>query len=651
MYNRVPRGGKALKAPKDGNARVARGQAHAHDARPLVPLALGALGVVYGDIGTSPLYAMRECFSGVHSLTPDPLHVYAVLSLIFWSLILIISVKYCALVLRADNRGEGGILALLALIRPESRERPGRTATVLIATALLGAALLYGDGMITPAISVLSAVEGLAVTARPLAQYVVPLTILILFVLFGFQRHGTERIARIFGPVTLLWFVSIALVGIHSIWLDPQILWALDPRWAVRFFVHDGFAAFLILGSVFLAVTGGEALYADMGHFGRTPIRAAWFTVVLPALLLNYFGQGALLLRDPRAVENPFYLMVPEVVRIPMLVVATAAACIASQAVISGAFSLTRAAVQLGYLPRVEIRHTSDKEIGQIFIPEVNMLLLIASVGLVLFFQEAGNLAGAYGIAVAITMTSTTMLIFFVMWRLWHWRLPWAIAVAGAFLLIDLAFLVSNFAKILHGGWFPLLIGVLGFTVMSTWRRGRELLAQRLEESSMRMQELLSRLAKNPPQRVAGTAIFMTATSSGVPSSLLQNLRHNRVLHERVVLLTMQFNEVPRVPVKERIELYLLEKRFYRVIAHYGFQEEPNVLEVLELCRSHHLHVDLDSATFFLAHESLLATHRPGMALWRERLFAILYRNASRPTAAFHIPPGRVVEMGAQIEL
>jgi KUP system potassium uptake protein len=630
---------------------VARGHAQDRTHRPLIPVALGALGVVYGDIGTSPLYAMRECFSGLHGLTPEPLHVYAVLSLIFWSLVLVISVKYCAVVLRADNRGEGGILALLALIRPESRERPGRTAAFLVVAALLGAALLYGDGMITPAMSVLAAVEGLAVTARPLAQYTVPLTLGILFVLFSFQRHGTHRIGRVFGPIILLWFVTLGALGLNSILHGPEILWALDPRWAVRFFVHDGLAAALILGSVFLVVTGGEALYADMGHFGRLPIQAAWFWVVLPSLLLNYFGQGALLLRDPLAVENPFYLMAPEWLRAPLLVLALAAAVIASQAVISGAFSLTRQAVQLGYLPRVEVRHTSAREIGQIYIPEVNVMLLLASMGLVLFFQESGNLAGAYGIAVALTMTSTTLLLYFVIRRLWHWSLPVAVAVVGIFLIVDLVFLASNFAKILHGGWFPLLVGILGYTVMSTWRRGRELLAQRLEESSMKMPDLLHRLAKNPPQRVAGTAIFMTATASGVPSPLLQNLRHNRVLHERVVLLTMQFDEVPRVTMKERIELYLLEKRFYRVVAHYGFMEEPNVQEVLDLCRSHHLHVDLDSTTFFLAHESLLATHRPGMALWRERLFAALYRNASRPTAAFHIPPGRVVELGTQIEL
>jgi KUP system potassium uptake protein len=619
--------------------------------RPLVPLALGALGVVYGDIGTSPLYAMRECFSGPHGLVPEPLEVYGVLSLIFWSLVLVISIKYCAIVLRADNRGEGGILALLALIRPESRERPGRTSAFLVVAALLGAALLYGDGMITPAISVLSAVEGLAVTARPLARYVVPITLVILFALFSVQRHGTHRITRVFGPVILLWFLTIASLGLISIFHEPEILWAFDPRWAVRLFVHDGMAAALILGSVFLVVTGGEALYADMGHVGRFPIRLTWFAIVLPSLLLNYFGQGALLLRDRSAVENPFYLLAPEWLRAPLLVLALAAATIASQAVISGAFSLTRQAVQLGYLPRVEVRHTSAKEIGQIYIPEINIVLLLASMGLVLFFRKSGNLAGAYGIAVALTMMSTTMLIYFVMRRLWHWSLPVALGVAGTFMTIDLIFTASNFAKILHGGWFPLLVGVVGYTVMSTWRRGRELLAQRLEEASMKMQDLLQRLAKNPPQRVAGTAVFMTATASGVPSPLLQNLRHNRVLHERVVLLTMVFDEVPRVPVKERIELYLLEKRFYRVIAHYGFMEEPNVLEVLELCRSHHLHVDLDSTTFFLAHESLLATHRPGMALWRERIFAVLYRNASRPTAAFNIPPGRVVELGTQIEL
>jgi KUP system potassium uptake protein len=630
---------------------VVRPHAHEQGRRPLGWLALGALGVVYGDIGTSPLYAMRECFHGVHAIAPDPPHVYGILSLITWSLILVISVKYLALVLRADNRGEGGILALVALLRPESRDRRGAWVPVLAVLGLFGAALLYGDGMITPAISVLAAAEGLTtISARGLQPFVLPLTLGTLVALFLFQRHGTHRIASVFGPIMLVWFSVLAALGVHGIVAEPHILGALDPRWAVRFFAAEGLTGILVLGSVFLVVTGGEALYADMGHFGKRPIRVAWFALVLPALLLNYFGQGALLLRDATAVENPFYMLAPEWGRLPLVVLATAATIVASQAVISGAFSLTRQAVQLGYLPRVEIRHTSAQEIGQIYIPEVNMLLLVASVSLVLGFRSTSALAAAYGLAVTIDMAITTLLMFFVM-RLWRWSLPVAAGVTGALLTMDLAFLSSNAAKVVHGGWFPLLVGTAGYLIMSTWRKGRELLSQRLRDASMPMSELLARLAKNPPQRVAGTAVFMSAAPSGVPPPLLQNLRHNRVLHERVVLLTIVFDEVPRVPEKERIELYLLEKRFYRVIAHYGFKEEPNVLRILELCRAHHLDVDLESTTFFLARESLLATERPGMALWRERLFALLTRNAWRPTAAFRIPAGRVVELGTQIEL
>jgi KUP system potassium uptake protein len=626
-------------------------RAQAAAPRPLARLALGALGVVYGDIGTSPLYALRECFQGEHGLAPEPLNVYGVLSLVFWSLVLVISVKYLAFVLRADNRGEGGILALLALLRPDPRARPGALASALPVAGLFGAALLYGDGMITPAISVLSAVEGLAVSAHGLARFVVPATLLILFLLFFFQRHGTDRIARVFGPVTLVWFVVIAAIGVRSILIEPRILGALDPRWAVRYFAAEGWGGTLVLGAVFLVVTGGEALYADMGHFGRAPIRLAWFAVVLPALLLNYLGQGAAILRDAATAESPFYLMAPEWGRLPLVVLATVATCIASQAVISGAFSLTRQAVQLGYLPRVEIRHTSAHEIGQIYIPEVNGLLLLSSMGLVVFFGSSGALAAAYGVAVTTTMTITTVLLFFAMRRLWHWSLPLAVGVTGAFLAVDVAFLGSNLLKVTHGGWFPLLVGAAGFVVMSTWRRGRELLSKRLSDASMPMSDLLVRLAKNPPPRVPGTAIFLSGTSSGVPPPLLQNLRHNRVLHERVVLLTIVFDEVPRVPDKEKIELVLLEKRFYRVIAHHGFMEEPNVMRILELCRPHHLDVDVESTTFFLGTETFLPTDRPGMALWREHLFALLSRNASRPTAAFHIPPSRVVELGTQIEL
>ena len=638
MYRRVPQ-----------NDRATRGQDRTH--RALAPLALGALGVVYGDIGTSPLYAVRECFNPAHGMAPDPRHIYGILSMIFWSLILVISVKYLAVVLQADNRGEGGILALLALVRPESRERPSKLGSAMVMAGLFGAALLYGDGMLTPAVTVLSAIEGLAVSARPLAPYVLPITLVILFLLFFFQRHGTERIARVFGPFTLLWFLVIGVLGAHSVVRTPGILHALDPTWAVRFFGEEGLEGVLILGAVFLVVTGGEALYADMGHFGRAPIRLAWFAVVLPCLALNYFGQGALLLRDPTAIENPFYLLAPEWARLPLVGLATAASAIASQAVISGSFSLTRQAVQLGYLPRVEIRHTSPREIGQIYIPRVNVVLMLCSMGLVLFFQSSSALTWAYGVAVALTMTITTLLLYMVMRGKWRWSLPLALGTAGVFLCIDLAFLSSNLAKVFHGGWFPLVVGIVGYVVMATWRRGRELVSQVLHDTSMPMSDLLARLAKNPPQRVAGTAVFLSATPSGVPPPLLQNLRHNRVLHERVVLLTLVFEEVPRVPEKERIELYLLEKRFYRVIAHYGFMEEPNVLEVLEKCRSHHLHIDLDSTTFFLARESLLATDKPGMALWRERMFATLSRNASRATAAFHIPPGRVIELGTQIEL
>lgn len=621
------------------------GQAQVHGRR-LVSRMLGALGIVYGDIGTSPLYAMRECFHGPHAVLPTAANVLGVLSVICWALILIIAVKYLVFVMRADNRGEGGILALIALIRQRRGEQG-----ILIGLGLFGAALFYGDGMITPAISVLSAVEGLKVATPVLSSYVIPATVLILVGLFLVQHHGTAQVGAIFGPVLVVWFLTIGFVGLAQIVQTPGVLVALNPLYAVRFFLNNGASGFLVLGAAFLAVTGGEALYADMGHFGRHPIRLSWFWFVLPALLLNYFGQGALLLREPAAAENLFYHTAPSWSLYLLVPLATMATVIASQAVISGAFSLTYQAAQLGYSPRMHIQHTSDQEIGQIYLPGINWMLMLTCIGLVIGFESSSNLAAAYGIAVTTTMVITTLLLSVVARAIWGWgRLTTGVFLTF-FLSIDLAFFGANLLKILHGGWFPLVVAAVVFALMTTWRQGRHLLAQRLETGTKRVQDLLQDVTVHPPQRVPGTAVFMSRSLDRTPAALLLNLRHNKALHERVVLLTVVTADIPHVPIAERLTLEKPGDEFYCLVIHYGFMEDHDVPAALNQAKALGLILEPEETTYFLGRETLFATAKPGMALWREKLFALMTRNARSATDFFRLPPERVLELGAQIEL
>ena len=634
----------------DASARPApRGKA-------LAILSLTALGVVYGDIGTSPLYALKECFSGPHGLPPTRENVLGVLSLIFWSLNFIISFKYVAIMLRADNRGEGGILALLALLRPMAIIRGSRWALVM--AGIFGAALLYGDGIITPAISVLGAVEGLSIATHALEPYVVGISIAIIMALFLVQRFGTDGVGRIFGPVTTLWFVCIAALGVYGIWNEPTVLRAINPMYMIDFFIRDGMAGFLILAAVVLVVTGGEALYADMGHFGKRPIRIAWFAIVLPALLLNYFGQGALLLQNPEARINPFYLLVPSWALYPMVVVATSAAVVASQALISGAFSLTRQAIQLGYCPRVTIVHTSHKEQGQIYIPEVNYALMFACVGLVLAFRSSSNLAATYGVAVTGTMTMTTILFMAVARERWHWDWWRVLAIGGVILAVDLAFLIANLVKIPDGGWFPLVVAGLVFVLMSTWKRGRFFLTQALKESSLPLMDVVKDVERRRVYRVPGTAVFMTSDPEGAPPVLLHHLKHNKVLHEKVILMSIQSEEIPQVAEKDRVDFKELGNGFYQVIANYGFMESPDVPAVLQALALKGDAMDLGGltvkvmeTTFYLGRETLLSTGPAKMSGWRKKLFIVMTRNAQSATTFFNLPPNRVVEMGAQIQL
>ncbi|HEX9943273.1 MAG TPA: potassium transporter Kup [Thermoanaerobaculia bacterium] len=623
------------------------------DLRRLLGLSLGALGVVYGDIGTSPLYALRECFHGEHAVPPSHDNVLGVLSLVFWSLIVIISIKYVVFVMRADNRGEGGVLALMSLVPPRLREVRGGH-WILVALGLFGAALLYGDGMITPAISVLSAVEGLEVATPFFNPYVVPITLVILLVLFLIQKRGTAGIGALFGPVMILWFLTLAVLGVFWIVRVPSVLSAVTPWHGVRFFLDNRWSGFLVLGSVFLVVTGGESLYVDMGHFGRRPIRMTWFLIVLPALVLNYFGQGAMLVTHPDAAENPFFELTRRLapgLLYPMVVLATAAAIIASQAVISGAFSLTRQAVQLGYIPRIEIVHTSGQEIGQIYIPSINWLLMLSTFGLVLGFQQSTNLAAAYGVAVTGAMIITTTLATVVALRRWGWKLGLVAPVAAIFFFVDSSFFSANIIKVPDGGWFPLLVGVVVYTLMSTWKKGRQILVERLQEDALPFEQFVASVKPDMPPRVPGTAVFMSRDPQGTPTALLHNLKHNKVLHSKVILLTMQTEEVPAVPPEERLEVEPLGKEFYRVIAHYGFMETPGVPEVLKLLKETGLELDEMTTTFFLSRENLIPSRKPGMALWRETLFAAMTRNAQRPPEFFHIPVNRVVELGMQVQL
>lgn len=628
------------------------GEAQSTAKHRLLVLALGALGVVYGDIGTSPLYALRTCFSPHGGVAPTHDNVLGLLSLIFWSLILIVSVKYIAFVMRTDNRGEGGILALLALTFPE-RERIASTKALwlLIAAGVFGAALLYGDGLITPAITVLGAVEGLEVVTPHLKPYVVPLTILILVGIFSVQRVGTGSVGKIFGWVMLAWFITIAALGLKQVFRVPEVWLAINPGYAVQFFQANGFAGFHQLGAVFLVLTGAEALYADMGHFGKRPIRAAWFSLVLPALFLNYLGQGALVLENPETASNPFFRLAPSWALYPLVALATAAAVIASQALISGSFSLTMQAVQLGYVPRVAIEHTSSSERGQIYIPWINWGLMLACIGLVLGFRSSDNLAAAYGIAVVLTMIITTLLLFFAARRLWNWK-PWqAGLLCGVFLTAELAFLGANLAKISHGGWFPLVVGAIGFTLMSTWKTGRQRLRLRLLKSLLPIEDFLKDVQESNPTRVPGTAVFLAGNPDGTPAALIHNFKHNKVIHKRVVLLTILTEEIPYVEPERRITVASLGQEFHRVIGRYGFMEEPNAQEILKLCKPLGLNFREMETTFFLSRETIIPSERRGLARWRKKLFALMARNSQPANAYFRLPPNRVVELGLQIEI
>jgi KUP system potassium uptake protein len=616
----------------------------------LAALSLAALGVVYGDIGTSPIYAMRESLHGVHGVDATQANVLGLLSLILWALVLVISIKYLVFVMRADNGGEGGMIALTALVTPAS-PKARRRHTVLVLVGLFGASLLYGDGMITPAISVLSAVEGLEVATPVFRPYVIPITIAILVGLFLVQRRGTAKIGAIFGPVMLLWFATLGMLGAVHLVRHPQVLAAVNPVYAVQFFVHNGWHGYLVLGSVFLAVTGGEALYADMGHFGVKPIRLTWFGYVLPALLLNYFGQGALVLTDPTAAEHPFFRLAPDWAMLPLVGLTTLATVIASQAVISGAFSLTRQAVQLGYLPRMDIEHTSETHIGQIYIPGLNRILMIACIGLVIGFRSSSNLAAAYGVAVTTDMVFTSILFAVVARRRWSWSLPAVLALATTFLVVDLGFWGASLLKIPSGGWFPLVIAALVFTLMTTWNTGRAILADRIGERSAPLETFLEGIRATPPVRVPGTALYLTRDPTVAPHPLVQNLLHNKVLHERVIILAMHTITTARVDPGHRVQLEALPGNVYRVIARHGFTEDPEVPSVLKQLAAQGLDVDPAQTSFFLGRETLLATDRPGMAIWREKLFAALSRNARRATKYFRLPSDRVVELGAEIEL
>ncbi|GHE06037.1 putative potassium transport system protein kup 1 [Allgaiera indica] len=614
----------------------------------IASLSLAALGIVYGDIGTSPLYAFRQALT---SVTVEDGAILGILSMIVWALVIVVSLKYLLLVMRADNKGEGGILALLALLHPwRGTETPGKSR--LIVVGLFGAALLYGDGMITPAISVLSAVEGVETITSGITPYVVPVTVVILLLLFMVQSRGTASVGGLFGPVTLVWFVVIGLLGLAQIVQNPVVLKALSPSYAIVFAASTPATAMEVLGAVFLVVTGSEALYADMGHFGRTPIRLAWFICVFPCLILNYFGQGALVLGDPAHAAHPFYSLAPGWFRIPLVILATAATVIASQAVISGAFSLTRQAVQLGQFPRVHIKQTSAEETGQIYVPAVNVILALATIGLVISFRSSDNLAGAYGIAVSTTMVITTFLTYYVMEYRWKWDRWLVVAITVGLTVIDGMFLAANSLKIFNGGWFPLGVGGVIFFLISTWAGGRKLLNARLIEDNGRMRDFLTELKAKPVVRVPGTAVFLTASAPRVPPSLKHQLKHIPVLHERVILLTVCIEEVPRVGAQDRLKIEDLGQNFLRMTLHYGFMQSPNVPVALRLASETERELDLERVTYFLGRETIIASDKvPGMALWREKLFGFLSRNSLGATTFYNLPPERVVELGIQVQI
>lgn len=625
-----------------------------HDSRQdgTAVLALAALGVVYGDIGTSPLYAIKEVFGNPHHpvpITPD--NVLGILSLVFWSLMIVVSLKYVVLILRADNKGEGGIMALMARVLAD-KSLTGGTRRAVLMLGLFGAALFYGDGLITPAISVLSAVEGLEVATPAFAAYIVPVTIGILVGLFAIQRHGTARIGASFGPITTIWFIVLAALGVVQIAGNPAVLAALWPGHALTFLVTNPYLGFLAMGSVFLALTGAEALYADMGHFGRRPIQLAWFGLVLPALLLNYFGQGALLLADPQAIQNPFYLMAPDWFLLPLVGLATAATVIASQAVISGVYSITQQTIQLGFAPRMDLLHTSSSQIGQIYMPGVNWLMLGGVVALVLAFKSSTNLAAAYGIAVTGTMIITTLFAYLVARHQWGWRRSLAVPVFGALLLLDLTFLAANSTKIVDGGWFPLAFGAGAYLLLTTWKRGRELLRERLDTEALPLKDFIAAVETPDTVTVPGTAVFLTPYPDHVPHALLHSLKHYKVLHERVVLTTVNVLQVPRVAKEERARVEQLGLRFIRVTLHFGFMEEVDVPVALAACVGHGLDLlDPMTTSYFLGRETVVTHPGAAMPYWRQSIFATFHRNASTAADFFKLPPNQVVELGTRVVL
>ncbi|AYC32140.1 potassium transporter Kup [Pseudomonas cavernae] len=631
---------------------VAAGTAEHHEghSRSGVGMLVAAVGVVYGDIGTSPLYTMKEVFIGGYGVPVSHDGILGVLSLIFWSLIWVVSIKYVLFVMRADNQGEGGVMALTTLALRAAQAYP-RLRTVLVIFGLIGAALFYGDSMITPAISVLSAVEGLEIAFDGIEHWVVPLSLIVLVGLFLIQKHGTERIGTLFGPVMVLWFLALGALGLYGIWQQPEVLKAVNPAWAVNFFIaHPGIGV-AILGAVVLALTGAEALYADMGHFGRKPIARAWFILVLPALLLNYFGQGAMILVNPEAARNPFYLLAPDWALLPLVGLATMATVIASQAVISGAFSLTQQAIQLGYVPRMFIQHTSRHEQGQIYIAAVNWALMIAVVLLVIGFESSGALAAAYGVAVTGTMLCTTVLMGVVMLLLWKWPPLLAVPLIVGFLVVDGLFFAANLPKVVQGGAFPVLAGAALFILMTTWKRGRQLLVEHLDEVALSLPIFIGSLRSDPPHRVKGTAVFLSARSDAVPHALLHNMLHNQVLHEQVVLLTVISEDTPRVAADRRFEVEAYGDGFFRVVLHFGFMEEPDVPGALKLCHLSELDFSPMRTTYFLSRETVIPSKVVGMARWRESLFAFLLKNANGNLRYFNLPLNRVIELGTQVEI
>ncbi|ANC04622.1 MULTISPECIES: potassium transporter Kup [Pseudomonas] len=618
-------------------------------ARPL-GLLVAAVGVVYGDIGTSPLYTLKEVFTGGYGVQVDHDGVLGILSLILWSLLWVVSFKYVMFILRADNQGEGGTMALTALARRATAAHP-RLRMLMVGCGLVGASLFYGDSMITPAVSVLSAVEGMGLAFDGIDHWVVPISLVVLVALFLVQKHGTEKIGKAFGPIMVAWFLVLAALGVHGIQQSPEVLKAFNPGWALNFFiVHPGMGV-AILGAVVLALTGAEALYADMGHFGRKPIARAWFALVLPALVLNYFGQGAMLLQNPEAARNPFYLLAPSWALLPLVGLATMATVIASQAVISGAFSLTRQAIQLGYVPRMQIQHTSSDEQGQIYIGAVNWTLMVGVVLLVIGFESSGALAAAYGVAVTGTMLMTTILVSAVMLLLWKWPPVLAVPLLVGFLLVDGLFFAANVPKIVQGGAFPVLAGIVLFVLMSTWKRGKQILVERIDEGGLPLPVFISSIRVQPPHRVEGTAVFLTARADAVPHALLHNMLHNQVLHSQVVLLTVVSEDRPRVPESERFEVEAYGDGFFRVLLHFGFMDEPDVPAALRLCHLEELDFSPMRTTYFLSRETVIASRLEGMSRWRGNLFAFLLKNANGNLRFFNLPLNRVIELGTQVEI